>query len=149
MATIQATMQQLRLTSFVLATLVTCLTLAAATPTGRCDANPPRTSALECRIAAADEPCFLDPHYSRGWTLDSCSDRASCYVWTGMQLKISCDEEGGNSTYLDVYTENSTQGQRKLSWPFATKSIVEGVYSCRRRDDGALISNRSVIVDGN
>ena len=66
-----------------------------------------------------------------------------------MQLKISCNEEEGNSTYLDVYTENSTQGQRKLSWPFATKSIVEGVYLCRRRDDGALISNRSVIVDGN
>ena len=130
---------------FLAAFIASCCLELAAGATGLCEDSVPKYAALECRITAEKDKCYQysDPGNTG---INICNGRRPCLVWTGMQVEIHCGEEDEDS--LALHRENSTQGQRNFSWSFATKSAVEGMYACRRSDDGAITSNRSVIVDG-
>ena len=126
---------------FLAAFVACCLEPA----TGSCDGSAPNYLALECRISAASDRCYQYVDAETG--VNTCSARLPCQVWTGMQLEVSCGDDE-DASVQDVYMENCTQGRRNFSWPFAAKSAVQGVYMCIRSGDSAVISNRSIIVDG-
>ena len=135
------------LASIVLAAFLATRCIQHAIAIG-CTGYVPNYVALECRISSANDSCFLRSN-AEGGAVNFCSGQRPCSVWEGMKLEIRCGGEDVDSSVLqEVYRENSTQGQRNFSWPFATKSAVEGVYMCGRRDDGAVMSNRAVVVEG-
>ena len=131
-----------------LAAFVACCLEQTTAAAGSCDERAPNYLALECRISATNDRCYQYVDAEKTG-VNTCSARLPCQVWTGMQLEVSCgDDEDASVAVQDVYRENCTQGRRNLSWPFASKSVVQGVYMCIRSGDGAVISNRSIIVDG-
>jgi hypothetical protein len=128
-----------------LAAFVACCLEPTTAATGSCDGSAPNYLALECRISAASDRCYQYVDAEKTG-VNTCSARLPCQVWTGMQLEVSCGDDE-DASVQDVYMENCTQGRRNFSWPFAAKSAVQGVYMCIRSGDGAVISNRSIIVD--
>ena len=135
----------MQLSTTVLASIVFFATCCLQPAKAACNNDAPDYVAVDCRIAATNDTTCHSHRRPDGSVLDICNERTSCLVWTGMQLNISCGDEDMDSPFQNVY---STQGQGNFSWPFATKSAVQGVYTCIRNKDGAVISNRSVIVDG-
>ena len=111
-----------------------------------CTISPPDHVRFECRIVTEESGCFK---YEEGdWLINQCDYSSACHVWTGVQLDISCGDDYSADPSLELFRDNGTVGSHVLSWPFATSSAVEGLYQCRRRSDGSVVSNRSVIVDG-
>ena len=91
--------------------------------------------------------CYIDNSSPDGAVSNACDDSAPCRVSTGMQLQISCGESSNNESSLDIYRNGSLQEAHNISWKFAVASEIEGLYECRRRDDGSLVSKRSIIFD--
>ena len=93
--------------------------------------------------------CTISPKSSRSCSFEDTDQRAlsacddgPCYAWTGMQLNVSCD---GDDSHI-FFRGNSTLSGQFILWPFASTS-AEGLYECRS-DNGSLVANRSVIIDG-
>ena len=123
------------------------LAVAGTVAANICSTNPtPRHVNLECGIASRESGlCFN--YEENGRQVNVCDDRASCLVWTGMQVEIGCGDENVD-TSLNLFRGNSTQGVHSVSWFFAISSAVEAVYECRQDHSDSLVANRSVIVDG-
>ena len=139
------------LVSLVLALLpISFLEPFSTATAGICDDSSergvPQYVALECRISAPEDGvCYREISQDGGRVINTCSSDRPCMVWTGMQLKITCLGEDDPASTFRLYT---AQGEGNFSWPFATSAAVEGVYTCRGRDNGTFVSNRSVEVNG-
>ena len=121
--------------------LFTTISLAA---TRDCTDFPPDHVQIECVIAPRGGRCHRDDVGGR--LINVCSDRSSCSAWTGIDLIVSC-EDSEDGTPLALYHRGSTQGLPNATWTFAEASVAEGLYECRD-SNGSLITNRSVVFDG-
>ena len=121
--------------------------LTATVAANDCTAFAPDHESIECRIVTAEDDCYR--YEENGELVNQCDYSAPCRVWTGMQLRISCGEEYGDVSpdTLSLFRDNSTLGGHEMSWSFATTEL-EGLYECRLSDNGNLVANRSIIVDG-
>ena len=127
--------------------------LVAVTRTGSSSEETRSEETADCGSAPTRSlpsfTCTISPKSNRSCSFEdtdqgavSAYDDGPCYAWTGMQLNVSCD--GGDSQIF--FRGNSTLSGQFILWPFASTS-AEGLYECRS-DNGSLVANRSVIIDG-
>ena len=118
-----------------------------------CDDNEgPRYVALECGIIAEDSniKCYTNPFFAPGKGLNVCyGSRASCIVYTGLELSITCRVPGAGtggvvSEDLAVFRDGE-RVENNATWPFATSQVL-GAYECQK--NGTSFATRSVILDG-
>lgn len=111
----------------------------------------PRYVALECGIVPEDSDiCSVVPFFAPGKGLDVCyGSRASCIVYTGLELSITCRVPGAGgdgvvSEDLAVFRDGE-RVEDNATWPFATSQVL-GAYECQK--NGTSFATRSVILDG-
>ena len=130
----------------LVALLACVLSYAVSSVAGStCTSTPPTHADVECVIwRREDNRCFK--HEANGRLINECDDLSACHVSAGIQLEISCGQDGSAQ---ELRKGNVTLGERNVSWPFAEPPEVEsGMYECRDSSDGSLVSYRFVIIDG-